>query len=104
MKKIDKRVRKYFVNYYKNVAFERRTINNHNDGEQTFYEKKISQMKQQKEFKSIAYQTMHMEGIRKDEDVEYMKKEVVKDVYSVENIEWQVKKHNVLKKLKNKHK
>ena len=53
----------------------------------------------QKEFKEIAYQTLAMEGIKEGEDIIYMKKELIKDLYSVESIEWQVKKHNVLKKL-----
>ena len=104
LKKIDKRARTYFINYFKNVAFEKRIFNNHNDDKLTFYERKINQIKMQKEFKSIAYQTLAMEGIKQNEDIEYLKNELRKDLYSVESIEWQVKKHKVLRNIRSSSK
>jgi len=103
LKKIDKRAQGYFQKYFKDVEFKKRLLNKEGDEEMTFYENKLSQIKMQKEFKSIAYQTLHMEGIKNNEDIQYLKKELVKDVFSVDNIEWQVKKHSVLKKFRTKN-
>jgi hypothetical protein len=103
LKKIDKRARGYFQRYFKDVEFKKRLLNQEGDEEMTFYENKLAQIKMQKEFKSIAYQTLHMEGIKNNEDIQFLKKELVKDVFSVDNIEWQVKKHSVLKKFRTKN-
>lgn len=51
-----------------------------------------------KQFKVIAHQTIQMKGTKLEDDVVDMQKELLKEIKSVQKIEWLLKKQKVLKK------
>lgn len=99
LNRLNKSARDYYRSAYKKLLSENRILDKKDDDNISEFEIKMRQLKMNREFKKITWQTMFMIDDKNENSYEEdIKKEMINHLMSVENLQYMIRKDKIMKK------